>query len=152
MIRATIRKVLRPVREQLLSEPLATLSEEPGFAPTLALISSCGLHLKSDPPFDLGKRGDPSFRSFPSSVSPSDLQISHGHYDEAGVQEDWQIAFPVDAVDECLRQGRVKALHPTLYSFRGFFLDSASFLQEHVSEVVVDLQRGAVDAALFTPC
>ena len=44
----------------------------------LALITSAGLHLPDQPPFDKKIRGgDFSFREIPSDVRVSDLQISH---------------------------------------------------------------------------
>ena len=151
MIRGTIKKVLKPVRAELEGEPLAPQSAL-GEKPTLALLSSCGLHLRSDTPFETGVKGDPTFRQFSADVNPDELMITHGHYDEDAVSADWQLAFPVDLVHEWVAQGRVSALHPTLHSFRGFFLDSREFVDRQLPAVIDELLQGGVDAALLTPC
>ena len=47
---------------------------------TLALITTAGLHLPTQPPFDFKVRGgDFSFREIPYDVDVADLQISHPH-------------------------------------------------------------------------
>src|SRR3954468_17524039 len=48
---------------------------------TVALLTTGGLHLKSQKPFELQKKGgDWSWRAIPSSMSAGELAISHTHY------------------------------------------------------------------------
>ena len=148
MIDAYLRKLLRPIRDRLDDILLAPV----GDSIHLALLSSCGLHLDDDVPFDLGKRGDPSYRKVPTDVDPQRLKISHGHYDESGVCEDFEIALPVTAVGCLVDEGVVASLHPVAYSFRGFFYDVVGFMDDHTREVADDLEVADVSAALITPC
>ncbi|HEU5384036.1 MAG TPA: hypothetical protein VFV38_52240, partial [Ktedonobacteraceae bacterium] len=44
---------------------------------TVALVTTAGLSLPDQPPFDLtNKNGDPSFREFPADISPSLLEMN----------------------------------------------------------------------------
>jgi hypothetical protein len=52
---------------------------KPVSASTVVLISTGGVHLHSDYPFNLN--GDPTFRVIPKDARPADLAISHQAYD-----------------------------------------------------------------------
>ena len=55
----------------------------------LALLSTGGVHLKTDAPFDLASPdGDPTIRLIPGDVDPADLTVSHAHYDTEMALED----------------------------------------------------------------
>ncbi len=46
----------------------------------IALITTGGVHLKNDLPFNMeDKDGDSSFRRIPSSIDPRDLTITHDY-------------------------------------------------------------------------
>lgn len=148
MIDAYLRKLLRPIKKRLETTPFADVADDLN----LALLSSCGLHLRDDEPFDLGRKGDASYRQFAADVDPSDLMVTHGHYDETGVCEDYELAVPVTAVGALIDEGSVAALHPTIHSFRGYFHDVLGFVDDHTRRVAEELEAGAVNAALITPC
>ena len=149
MVRGYLRKILRPIRARLTELPFAEVGDSPL---TLALLSSCGVHRDDDTPFDLSRRGDPSFRRVAVGTDPARLTVTHGHYDESGVRADFELAFPVEAVQTLVAEGQVAALHPTLYSFRGFFHDVVDFMDVHAREVAEELREADVNGALITPC
>jgi len=44
----------------------------------IVLVTTGGVHLKSDTPFDMSdSNGDPSFRMIPSQAKPEELMITH---------------------------------------------------------------------------
>ena len=56
--------------------PLAKPIEES----RIVLITTGGVHLKSDTPFDMSdSNGDPSFRMIPSQAKPEELMITHDY-------------------------------------------------------------------------
>ncbi|MFA5889852.1 MAG: glycine/sarcosine/betaine reductase selenoprotein B family protein [Actinomycetota bacterium] len=133
-----------------LSKPLADCS--------VALVTTAGLHLRDEqPPFDLDRErrepawGDPSFREIPASVRQDQIGASHLHYNTADTLEDVNCVFPIHRLHEAQRAGRIGAVAPTHYSFMGFQLDQHEQVERYVPQVVQQLRRDAVDAALLTP-
>jgi hypothetical protein len=80
----------------------------------VAIVSSAGLVRRGEDPF----RGrDPDYRIIPGDVKPDQLLISHIsiNFDRTGFQEDWNVVFPLDRLNElaaggCNRFGRLDAL------------------------------------------
>lgn len=58
----------------------------------MALVTTTGVHLRTDRPFDLN--GDASFRVIPGRAAPHDLQITHQAYDR-GDARDINLVFPL---------------------------------------------------------
>lgn len=123
-----------------LSKPLS--------ACRVALVTSCGVYLRSDPPFDLS--GDPSFRELPASVSAADIGLAHAHYDHQSAQADLNVVFPLDRLRELAAEGRIGAVAPRHYSFMG--ATPAEGIRETAPEVARRLKADAVDVVLLTPC
>ena len=49
----------------------------------LALVTTGGVHLLSQPPFNMkDPAGDPTFREIPADTSPANLTITHDYYDK----------------------------------------------------------------------
>ena len=86
--------------------------EEPGEIPwtpqdkslsesTLAIISSAGLALNSDRPFDQeGERanpwwGDPSYRVLPRTAAVNEIRLYHMHINPSLVKQDLNTLFPL---------------------------------------------------------
>src|ERR1700692_1975460 len=65
---------------------------------TVALVTTAGLSLSEQPPFDISKkRGDSSFRELPAHISPQILEMNQrsGSFDHTGVLRDRNLAFPL---------------------------------------------------------
>ena len=61
----------------------------------VAIVSSAGLVVRGEDPF----RGrDPHYHAIPATTRPEDLLCSHIsiNFDRTGLQEDWNVAFPID--------------------------------------------------------
>jgi D-proline reductase (dithiol) PrdB len=71
----------------------------------VAIVSSAGLVVCGDNPF----RGrDPDYRAIPSTVAAGDLLCSHIsiNFDRTGFQEDWNVVFPLDRLNELAAKER----------------------------------------------
>ncbi len=120
----------------------------------LALISSAGLHLPGQPPFDArNKRGDCSFRELPSNLNLADLQMSHSSsaLDRAGTMADPNMAFPLDRLREMVARGEVGSLNSRHFSFMGSILFPELLIKETAPQGAAKLKENAVDAALLVP-
>lgn len=132
-----------------LSKPLADCS--------LALISTAGLVLKEEQPFDQeGERqnpwwGDPSYRLLPHTVSEKDIRLCHLHVNPAFVEQDLNCIFPLQRLGELVDEGSLGRLAPTHYSFMGYILRPQVLLEESVPAMIRHLQAEKVDAVLLVP-
>lgn len=65
---------------------------------TVALISTGGVHLRTDHPFHLN--GDPTFRIIPKAARAADLAISHQAYGKTDALRDKNLVFPIERLRE----------------------------------------------------
>ena len=90
----------------------------------IAIVSTAGLHLRSDPSFALeyGRATVPGdYRVIPGDTEANDLVMSHisTNYDRSGFQKDWNVVFPLDRLNEMAQQGVVGSVADFHYSFMG---------------------------------
>ena len=114
----------------------------------VAIVSSAGLVLRGEEPF----RGrDPDYRAIPSRTKPDELLISHIsiNFDRTGFQEDWNVVFPLDRLNEFAAEGTVGSVAATHYSFMGATDPVA--MEPHARELAGHLKDDRVDAAILTP-
>jgi len=121
---------------------------------TIALVTTAGVHLESDRPFDMGDPdGDPSFRVVPSDVDARRLTITHRYYDHAAADRDIDVVLPVHRLGELVGEGRVGAMAPRVYGFMGH-IDGRHLatLTGVTAPAVRDrLRADGADAVVLTP-
>jgi len=114
---------------------------------TVVLISTGGVHLCSDRPFNLNS--DPTFRVIPKDAQPSDLAISHQAYDRTDALRDINLVFPIERLRELEAEhliGRLAAAH---YGFG--LMGSARRLLPAMKEVARRISESGVDLVLLVP-
>lgn len=129
-----------------LRKPLAECS--------VAVITTAGLSLPEQPPFDTTiKVGDSSFREFPGNINPQLLEMNHRSwaFDQTGILRDRNLVMPLDRLREMQQQGEIGALAPHHYSFMGSIVGPAKLIREHAPEVARRLVADSVDIVLLTP-
>jgi len=114
---------------------------------TVALISTGGVHLRSDRPFNLN--GDPGFRVIPKATSPADLAISHQAYDRTDALKDINLVFPLERVRELAAEGVIGGLAADHYGFG--LMGSARRLLPAIKEVARRISESGVDLVLLVP-
>jgi D-proline reductase (dithiol) PrdB len=86
----------------------------------VALVTTAGVHLKSDPPFDMSDPdGDPTFRVVPVDAPRADITITHKYYDHSAADRDLNVVLPLDRLQELAEAGRVGGVAPRMYSLMG---------------------------------
>ena len=121
---------------------------------TLALITTAGLHLPTQPPFDFKVRGgDFSFREIPHDVNVADLQISHrsSAFNRNGALQDRNVVFPLDRLRELVEQHELGALNHRHFSFMGSITAPGRLIAISAPAVADMLGRDSVDAVLLVP-
>jgi len=127
--------------------------ERPARECTVAMVTTAGVHLSSDKPFDMSDRaGDPSFREIPSDVSGSGLMVTHDYYDHRDADRDINVVFPIDRLREMAKDGEIGGLAPVFHSFMGHIEEPhLPELRERTSvEVARRLAGEGVDLVLLS--
>lgn len=140
----------------LQSEIFVPITPDPVWTPvkgelknmTIALASAAGVHLKTEPRFNLA--GDSSFRMVPGDVKPEELMVSHGGYDNGDVNKDINCMFPITRLQELAAEGFIKAVAPEHFGFMGGGGDQTKFHDETGPEIARRLKAEGVDAVIMT--
>jgi D-proline reductase (dithiol) PrdB len=132
--------------------PLARLSK-PLHQSRVTLISTCGVHMKTDRPMDVCHPfGDFTFRRVPSSAKHSDLIIHQLKYPHDDADLDINVIFPIERLQELAEKGMIGGLTRNFFSFIGYNMDPERFEQTVAADIArsVDEDEHA-DVALLAP-
>jgi len=143
----------REVPRSIPWTPLARPLEEC----TVALVSSAGIALNGDTPFDQERErrnpwwGDPTYRLIPHGVTAADVGLYHLHADPRFAKEDLDVVLPAHRLEELARErfvGRVARSH---YSIMGYILRPRELEEETAPAIAARMKTEGVDAAVLVP-
>ena len=123
----------------------------------VALISSAGIALRSDRPFDQqGERdnpwwGDPSWRELPADITADDVRFYHLHVDSAPAEEDLDVVLPLRRLHELAAEGTIGGVSPRHFSIMGYILDTSELVGVTAPELAGALIQDRVDLVLLVP-
>jgi len=138
-----------PIPWTPMSKPLSKV--------TVALVTSAGISLKSDPPFDMEREkkepiwGDRSFRIIPRGTTEKDIDVNHLHINTTYIKQDINVILPLARMAEFEKEGIIERLAPSAYSFYGFQWQNNDFLKEAIEPISKKMKLEAVEAVLLTP-
>ena len=115
----------------------------------IALVATAGAHLPEQPPFDLGKGGDSSYRELPADAR--ELRFAHVGYDTRRADEDPDVVFPLSLLRRLAAEGEIGELAPRAFSFMGYIPETEPLLHQTGPEVARKLLADAVDLVLLVP-
>ena len=114
---------------------------------TVVLLTTGGVHLRTDRPFNLN--GDSTFRVIPKNAQPEDLAISHQAYDRTDALRDINLVFPIERLRELEAEHVIGRLAEDNYGFG--LMGSAKKLMPSIKEVARRISESGVDLALLVP-
>lgn len=123
----------------------------------VALVTTAGVALRSDRPFDQDRErrdpwwGDPSFRLLPHGVTEREVGLHHMHIDTRFGEEDLDVVFPARRLEELAREGVVGSAAEVHYSIMGYQLRPRVLEEETAPAIARDLKARGVDAAALVP-
>ena len=85
----------------------------------LALLSTAGISMRGDAPFDMETerqrptRGDPSWRRLRSDATSATIEANHLHIDTGYIERDLNVALPLDRLRELVNEGVVGSMADT---------------------------------------
>ena len=115
----------------------------------IALVATAGAHLPEQPPFDLGKSGDSSYRELPADAQ--ELRFAHVGYDTRRAREDPDVVFPLALLRRLAEEGEIGSVAPRAFSFMGYIPEADTLLDDTGPEVAAKLLADAVDLVLLVP-
>ena len=124
---------------------------------TLALVTSAGISLKTDPPFDMEREkkdplwGDRSFRVIPRGTTEKEIDVNHLHINTNLVKQDINVILPLARMAEFEKEKIIGRLAPTAYSFYGFQWQNTDFLSEAIEPISKRMKKEGVEAVFLTP-
>jgi len=124
---------------------------------TVALLSSGGIALRTDRPFDQeGERqnpwwGDPSYRIIPLAATQHDVEIYHLHINPAFARQDINCLLPLQRLFELEQSGEIGRAAPRHYSTMGYVLEPEVLLKETAPAISEHLRQDGVDVLLLAP-
>lgn len=124
---------------------------------TIALVTSAGINLKTDPPFDMEREkrepfwGDRSYREIPRRATEKDVEVNHLHINTNYIKQDINVMLPLARMAEFEKEKIIGRLALTSYSFYGFQWKSTDFLKIAIEPISKRMQIEGVEAVLMTP-
>lgn len=133
-------------------KPAWTVPQKPLSKSRVALITSAGLHLRTQEPFDVkSEYGDWSFRAIPSDSDPAEILIADSHYDHSEADQDINCVFPLSHIRALKEEGIIGDVAPVFYSFMGFIPDPTRLKNDTAPQVAALLKNANVDVLFLTP-
>ncbi len=117
----------------------------------VALVTTAGVHPKSQKPFDVAsKKGDWSYREISRDLPSSELMVTHTHYDHTDADRDINCVFPIDRLRELEDENVIGRLAEVNYGFMGFIPNPTPLREGTAKEVAQKLKEAEVDIAFLT--
>jgi D-proline reductase (dithiol) PrdB len=131
---------------------------EPLAESRVALLTTAGISMRGDPPFDMETErnnpvwGDPSWRKIRFDATHNDIVVNHLHIDTTYIENDINVALPLLPLRDLVTIGVVGSSAPNHYSIIGFQGADSSVL-ENVSapEIAQAMKNDEVDLAILAP-
>lgn len=113
----------------------------------VAIISTAGLQRPGDRPFGFGAA---DYRVIPSEAAGT-LQMTHlsTNFDRSGFQQDTNVVFPLDRLNEMAADGVIGSVADFHYSFMG--ASDPMTMKDAADQIAGLLKQDQVDAVLLTP-
>lgn len=120
----------------------------------VALLTTAGVHLKGDMPFNMrDPAGDPSFREVSADAQSGDWTITHNYYDHTDADKDINVVFPFQVLRDLVATHEIGAVNQRHFSFMGHILPPHihTLMHKTAPQVVELLKQDGVDIVILTP-
>ena len=118
----------------------------------VALVTTAGVYLRSQPPFDAqDPQGDDSYREIPAAAQPGELAVAHDHYDHADADRDINCVFPLQRLHELAEEGVIGSVASCHFGLMGFIPNPDHLVESTAPAIAERLKADGVDAVFLTP-
>ncbi len=139
----------RPIPWTALAKPLSEC--------TVALLSSGGIAMAGDEPFDQqGERdnpwwGDPGYRRLPVNARAEEVRFYHLHVDVSDARRDLNCLLPMQRLTELEQSGEIGTAARRHYSIMGYNPQPHILVEQTAPQIAAELHADGVDALLLFP-
>ena len=127
---------------------------KPLAASKIAVVTSAAFYGADQEPFDPRVRGgDYSYREIARNSDLETLRIGHKSdaFDHSGIEQDKNLALPLDRLREMQREGSLGGVAERHYSLMGSITAPGRLVQVTAPEIAEKVAADRVDAVLLTP-
>lgn len=118
----------------------------------VALITTAGIHAKTDTPFDVDNpAGDHTIRIIPADADEADLTVTHMYIDTKFAKSDPTIVFPLPQLKEFAAAKKIGSVADIHIGLNGGILDPTLAEKESIPHVVKLFRDESIDVALLVP-
>lgn len=124
----------------------------------IALLTSAGMYLDGQPPFDVDREkaeptwGDPTHRVFPAALGGRTPAMTHLHVNHEDLLADPEIALPLGGLAELVAEGRVGSVAPNHVSVMGYQQAGLESWRNETAPAIVELLRDQrTDGLILAP-
>jgi D-proline reductase (dithiol) PrdB len=118
----------------------------------VALVTTSGVHLKVDEPFDVkSAEGDPTFRLIPAEATHDDLMVSDTHFNTEPAREDINCLFPIERLRDIAANGTIGQTAVSHVALMGFNPQPIPKLIESAETVADLLVNEQADVVIMSP-
>lgn len=124
---------------------------------TVALVSTAGIALNDDQPFDQERErrdpwwGDPTHRLIPRGTTEAEVKLYHLHIDPKFGEQDLDVVLPIRRLEELASEGIIGRAADTHYSTMGYQLRTDVLLNETAPAIAGDMKSRGIQAAALVP-
>ena len=136
-------------RQPNFEPPRLTPLRKPIARSTIAIFTSAGIQLRSDPP--LAETNDLSYRLIDRAVPYSELTVAHQTPVRVWALEDLNVAFPRERFVELESEGVIGRLAPRAVSMVGSITRFTELLEKTVPAIQRELEEQGVDLLFLFP-
>jgi len=116
----------------------------------IALLSSAGISLDNQEPFDSWAVNDLSFRKIPKDTPSGRLRLHHNYFDHRDALQDINCIFPMERLLELEQEGTIGKLAPLAITLgMGRLYKRTALQQETVPQIVNVLREQETDAVIL---
>jgi D-proline reductase (dithiol) PrdB len=117
----------------------------------VGLLTTCGVYLEGQEPFQISWEGDFSYREIPVDFPREKARFKHGGYNPKNAKEDLNVVFPIEVFRELEKERKFGSLNPTAYGFMGM-ITNPSKLRKSIEEVVDKMVADRVEVSFLFFC
>jgi D-proline reductase (dithiol) PrdB len=136
-----------PVAE--MGPPLLTPLGKPLSEARVIIVTSAGVHLDSDPPFN--HPNDMTYRRIPHTTPPEHLRPSHPTPVRRPGEADINVVFPYQRLEELAAEGVIGGVTAYHLSLLGSIKLLKQLVTEMAPRMAADAKAAGADLALHTP-
>ena len=119
---------------------------------TIAIVTAGGVHLREQDGFNIADElGDLGYRVIPQDVDPSQLMVTHHHYDHSDADKDINVVFPIDVLRDLHGEGFVGGVAKKHVGYMGYTMQLKAMYEGTAPEIANEIDKGSnADVVVLT--